>query len=342
MEDTLYFNLMKAYIKGISYYLPRQVVDNSELVKEFPEWTVDKVASKLGVTQRHIAGPDELSSDMAEQAALLLFKEYNISPEEIDFVMLCTQSPDYFLPTSACILQDKLGIPTSAGALDFNLGCSGFVYGLSLAKGLVLSGTAKNVLVLTAETYSKYIHPGDKGNRTIFGDAAAATLVSDSGFAEILDFVLGTDGRGADKLIVKTGAHRLRKPLNDVTIDENGNPVSSDHLYMDGSEIFNFTLEMVPPLVDNTLLKNKIKFDDIDLFIFHQANKYLLNFLRMKINIPEEKYYLFMEKVGNTVSSTIPIALKEAVREGKVLSGKQVLIAGFGVGYSWGATILKF
>jgi len=333
---------MKAYIRGSSYYLPRRIVDNSELVRDFPEWTVEKVASKLGVTQRHIAGPDELSSDMAEKAALLLFEEFNILPGEIDFLMLCTQSPDYFLPTSACIIQDKLGIPTSAGAFDFNLGCSGFVYGLLLAKGLVASGNAKNVLVLTAETYSKYIHPKDKGNRTIFGDAAAATLVSGTGYAEILDFVIGTDGKGADKLIVKTGAHRFREPLNDASIRDDGNLYSSDHLYMDGSEIVNFTLEIVPDLVNRTLIKNNIRFEDIDLFVFHQANKYLLNFLRMEINIPEDKYYFFLEKVGNTVSSTIPIALNEAFKEKRISEGNKVLIAGFGVGYSWGATILQY
>ena len=330
---------MKAFIKGISYYLPDQLVTNQELLQDFPEWSVEKVASKLGVVQRHIAGKDEMSSDMAIKASINLFNEYKIQPSEIDYVMLCTQSPDYFLPTSACLIQNKLQIPTSAGAIDFNLGCSGFVYGLSLAKGLVVAGIAKNVLLLTAETYSKYIHPKDKSNRTIFGDAATATLISNEGFAEILHFDLGTDGRGANNLIVKTGGLRNPLPLSDLDFDEKGNPISSDHLFMDGSSIFNFTLEMVPKLVVQTLHKNNLSFDEINLFVFHQANKYLLNFLRKKLQIPEEKFYYYLENVGNTVSSTIPIALKEADKEG-ILKGN-ILIAGFGVGYSWGGVILK-
>lgn len=330
---------MKAFIKGISYYLPDRIITNQELLQDFPEWSVEKVAAKLGVVQRHIADRDEMSSDMARKAAIKLFTEYNVQPSEIDFVMLCTQSPDYFLPTSACIIQNDLHIPTSAGAIDFNLGCSGFIYGLSLAKGLLAAGIAKNVLLLTAETYSKFMHPKDKSNRTIFGDAATATLISETGFGEILDFDLGTDGRGAENLIVKTGGLRHPLHMDNLGFDENGNPISSDHLFMDGSSIFNFTLEMVPKLVEQTIKKNKLSFEDINLFVFHQANKYLLNFLRKKINIPEEKFYYCIENVGNTVSSTIPIALKEADNDG-VLKGN-ILLAGFGVGYSWGGNIIK-
>src|SRR5665647_684105 len=169
---------MKAYIKSISYYLPEEVLTNEKLVELFPEWTVDKIASKIGVTSRHIAAVNETAADMAVCAAENLFTEHAIDRSSIDFVLLCTQSPDYFLPTSACLLQNRLGLSTTCGALDFNLGCSGFVYGLSLAKGLITANIAKNVLLLTAETYSKHIHPKDKGNRTIFGDASAATLVS--------------------------------------------------------------------------------------------------------------------------------------------------------------------
>lgn len=331
-----------AYIKGISYYIPEKLITNQQLLKDFPEWSVEKVAGKIGVSERHIAAENETSADMAIMAAKKLFDCNSITPDEIDFILLCTQSPDYFLPTSACIIQDKLGIPTSTGALDFNLGCSGFVYGLALAKGLVKGGIAKNVLLLTAETYSKYIHPRDKGNRTIFGDAATATLISDNGFAEIMDFSMGTDGRGADKLIVKTGGLRHPAKMNDLQFDESGNPSSSDYLYMDGTEIFNFTLEMVPLLVEQTLDKNKLSKEDIDLFVFHQANKYMLNFLRKKINIPEDKFYHYMNNVGNTVSSSIPIALSEAMKANIIKTRQKVLLAGFGVGYSWSGTVLKF
>jgi len=330
---------MKSYIKAISYYLPERVVTNEDLVKDFPEWTVEKVAGKVGVSQRHIAAENETASDMATKSAEKLFSEHDIDRSTIDFVLLCTQSPDYYLPTSACLIQNRLGLSTSCGALDFNLGCSGFVYGLSLAKGLIAGGIAKNILLLTAETYSKHIHPKDKGNRTIFGDASAATLVSTDGFASVEDFCLGTDGRGAENLIVKKGGLRQPNAVADLTFDEAGNPTSSDYLHMNGGEIFNFTSEAVPVLVENVLEKNQLKQDDIQLFVFHQANKYMMNYLRKLLDIEPEKFYFYLEKVGNTVSSTIPIALCEAKKEGK-LEGN-ILIAGFGVGYSWGATVLK-
>ena len=329
---------MKAFIKYISYYLPEEVLTNEQLISEFPEWSVEKVALKIGINQRHIAGANQTAGDMAEQAARKLFAEHNIFPGDIDFILLCTQSPDYFLPTTACILQNNLSIPTTAGAIDFNLGCSGYVYGLSIAKGLIFGGIAHNILLLTSETYSKHLHPKDKSNRTIFGDGSAATLVSTDGFAEILNFSLGTDGRGAENLMTKTGAFRNRNAIHDFHFDEGGNPVSSDYLYMNGSEIVNFTLESVPRFVEDTLKRNKLSKDDISLFIFHQANKYLMNFLRKKLRIEEERFYYYIENVGNTVSSTIPIALKEAQNE-KKLKGN-TLIAGFGVGYSWGGLVL--
>jgi 3-oxoacyl-[acyl-carrier-protein] synthase-3 len=330
---------MKAYIKQIAYYLPDKLVTNEDLVKEFPEWTVEKVAGKVGVNERHIVSETETASDMAFYAAEKLFAESGIQRSDIDFILLCTQSPDYFLPTTACILQNKLGLSTSCGALDFNLGCSGFVYGLSLAKGLIFGGIGKNILLITAETYSKHIHPKDKGNRTIFGDAAAATLISTEGFASIQEFSLGTDGRGAENLIIKKGGLRQPTALNDFAMDDTGSFTSSDYLFMNGGEIFNFTSEAVPILVDDVLFKNKLEKEEIDLFVFHQANKYMMNYLRKLIDIEQDEFYYCLENVGNTVSSTIPIALYEAKSEGK-LNGN-VLLAGFGVGYSWGGVILK-
>lgn len=330
---------MKAFIKSISYYLPEEVLTNEKLVELFPEWTVDKIASKIGVTSRHIAAVNETAADMAVCAAENLFKEHKIDRSTIDFVLLCTQSPDYFLPTSACIVQDKLKLPTNCGALDFNLGCSGYVYGLSLAKGLVLGGVAKNVLLLTAETYTKHIHPDDKGNRTIFGDGATATIISTDGFAEIGAFSLGTDGRGAESLIVKTGGLRQKKALCDLADDESGNPISSDYLFMNGKDIFDFTSDIVPVMVEDVLKKNDLTQEQVNLFVFHQANKYMINYLRKLLEIDKENFYIFLETVGNTVSSTIPIALCEAQKENKLMGN--VLLAGFGVGLSYGATVLK-
>lgn len=330
---------MKAYIKEIAYYLPENVLTNEQLVELFPEWTVEKISKKVGISKRHVTTEDETAGDMAIKAAEKLFVEKSIDRSSVDFVMLCTQSPDYHLPSTSCIIQDKLGLSTKCGAFDFNLGCSGYEYGLAVAKGLVLGGIAKNILLLTAETYTKYIHPSDKGNRTIFGDGATATLISDNGFAEIGEFTLGTDGSGSEELIVKTGCARQFKLANDYQVDLEGSIRSSDNLYMNGKAIFDFTSDVVPPLITETLKKNNLSENDVNLYVFHQANKYMINFIRKLMGIDKEKFYIFMENVGNTVSSTIPIALCEAEKEGK-LTGN-IVLAGFGVGLSYGAVVIK-
>lgn len=331
-----------AYIKGISYYLPKQVVTNEELLQEFPEWSVDKVAAKVGVNSRHVAAIDETAGDMAEKAARKLFVEYKIEPKIVDFVIFCTQSPDYFLPSTACILQNRLGIPTTAGAFDYNLGCSGCVYGIAMANSFIESGLAKNVLILTAETYQKYLHPSDKSNRSIFGDAAAACLVSTEGIAEIGKCILGTDGSGANNLILKTGAARCKNITGYVMVDEDGHKCFDDYLYMNGSAIFNFTLDAVPAMMNKILEKNNLQNDEVDYYVFHQANKFMLNTIRKVCGLPKDKFYINLEETGNTVSSTVFIALKDNIDKGTIAQGMKVMIAGFGVGLSWGGTILKF
>ena len=334
---------MGAYIKAISYYLPDRVVTNEGLVKEFPEWDVEKVYSKVGVKERHLAAESETAGDLAEKAALKLFEEYQVSPSDIDFLLLCTQSPDYRLPSTACILQARLGIPTSAGAFDYDLGCSGCIYGMAVAKGLIAAGLASNVLLLTAETYTKYLHPDDKSNRTIFGDGAAACLISrEEGLAEIGDFVFGTDGSGAENLMVKTQGARFPEKTGLSTEDDDGHVNREDYLYMNGSAIFNFTLEQVPPMMKQLLEKSGLGKDDIDYFVFHQANKYMLSTLRKICGIPKDKFHIDLEHTGNTVSSTVLISLKDCLDQGVIHSGMKVMACGFGVGLSYGGTILHF
>ena len=256
--------------------------------------------------------------------------------------MLCTQSPDYFLPSTACVLQDRLGIPTTAGAFDYNLGCSGCVYGIAVAKGLIAAGIAKNVLLLTAETYNKYLHPSDKSDRSIFGDGAAACLISTDGFAEIGEFSLGTDGSGANNLIVKTGASRQKEATGNYTEDDEGHNWYDDYLYMNGGAIFNFTLDAVPVMMEQILKKNHLQKGDIDYYVFHQANKFMLNTIRKVCILPKDKFYVNLATTGNTVSSTILIGLKDCVDSRIIKIGNKVMISGYGVGLSWGGTILKF
>ncbi|MBI3823997.1 MAG: ketoacyl-ACP synthase III, partial [Planctomycetes bacterium] len=281
---------MFAAIRAIEYHLPEGSLTNRDLSSAFPDWSMDKIADKTGIDERRIAGLEECASDLAVAAAHKLFASGACSPASIDFVLLCTQSPDYFLPTTACLLQHRLGIPTKVGALDFNLGCSGFVYGLSLAKGLIETKQAANVLLLTAETYSKFVHASDRGVRTIFGDAAAATLIqarpdaAPSGSPWLGPFVFGTDGQGADNLIVRAGGLRQRSSSNE-----------ADHrLFMNGPEIFSFTLRAVPDAVRDLIARAEITLNDVDLFVFHQANRYMLEHLRQKMNIPTEKFVLAM------------------------------------------------
>jgi 3-oxoacyl-[acyl-carrier-protein] synthase-3 len=333
---------MNAYIKGISYYLPESTITNEDLARLYPEWSIEKIQSKTGIYTRHIAAEDEFSSDMGFKAAQQLFSEYHIDPLEIDFLIFCTQSPDYLLPTTACILQERLGLSTTTGALDFNLGCSGYIYGLALAKGLIMSGVAKNILFITSETYSKFINPGDKSNRTIFGDGASATLISIDGFCSIEQFSVGTDGKGANNLIVKEGGTRYPVRSFSQHKDSLGNVTSPSCLYMNGPEIFSFTSTAVPSLIEDVLAKNDLSKESIDLFIFHQANQFMLEHLRKKIGIPSDKFFIHIENCGNTVSSTIPIALKEAIDAGRIKKGYKCLLAGFGVGYSWAGTVLRF
>jgi 3-oxoacyl-[acyl-carrier-protein] synthase III len=344
---------MPAIIRAIEYYLPDHILANSQLEEDFPEWSAGKIAEKTGIFERRIAADHECSSDLGVAAAQKLFDSGVCQPSDIGYLLFCTQSPDYFLPTTACILQDRLGLNKGVGALDFNLGCSGFVYGLGIAKGLIETGQTDNVLLITAETYSKFIHNGDKSTRTLFGDAAAATLVQHVGVSEttacescmgIGPFVYGSDGSGANNLIVPTGGMRNRYPKGEgeAVEDEFGNLRTIENLYMNGPEIFAFTLRVVPKSVKQLLSRAGITLDDIDLFVFHQANQYMLDHLCKKIKIPKEKFYIGLRDCGNTVSSTIPIGLKNALNDGILQPGQLVMLVGFGVGYSWGATLIRW
>ena len=333
---------MDTSVTAIEYHLPANVVTNADLMARFPDWSVDRIAHKTGIQQRHIADEGECSSDLAYAAAQKLFASGVSTPSEIDYILLCTQSPDFFLPTTACLLQERLNIPKSAGALDFNLGCSGYVYGLGLAQGLIATGQAERVLLLTAETYSKFLNPEDRSCVTIFGDGAAATLVganSNANSSFTPAYVYGSNGQGADHLIVRSGGMRTTaralEPQN-----EAAHP--SRCLSMNGPEIFQFTQQTIPECVRALLSKAGKHIGDIDLFVFHQANRYMLDHLRRKLGIPEEKFYLHLAYCGNTVSSTIPIALKNALAEGRLRDGQQVMLVGFGVGLSWGATLLTW
>jgi len=327
--------MASASIGPIEIYLPEAVEDNDLLKAEFPKWNMDLIYKKTGIRARHVAGPSQCASDLGVAAAEKLFARHDIDRQSIDFLLFCTQTPDYPLPTTACLMQDRLALPTSIGALDFNLGCSGFVYGLSLADGLIRNRAARRVLLITAETYSKYIHPSDRSLRTIFGDGAAATLVEASEVPSLGSFVFGTDGRGADTLMVTEGG--VRPKAQSIRPRKRKRWPSS--LFMDGPELVKFTLDVVPPLVDRVLCDAQWTRYDVDMYLMHQATSFMLDHLRDRLKLEEEQLPIALEQYGNTVSSTIPVLVHDLRKSGRLRPGKRTLLVGFGVGFSWAGCV---
>ena len=311
--------MINAKITHIEYYLPGKIVTNKDLAKDNPDWDFKLIEPKTGILSRHIAGEGESASDLAVRAAERLFEKNSIDRNSVDTLIFCTQSPDYLLPTTACVMQEKLRLPVNTAAFDFNLGCSGYIYGLAIAGAMANAGISRRALLLCAETYSKYIAPDDRTSRTVFGDGGAATLIEPSKDAGMLGpFVLGTDGKGMDKIIVR-----------------------EQRLHIDGPAVFMFTMNKVPECVNELLVKSGKKISDIDLFVFHQASKIVIDNIVRILSLDESKVFRGYEKIGNTVSASIPIALKQAEEEGRIKKGDLAMLVGFGVGYSWGASLLR-
>jgi 3-oxoacyl-[acyl-carrier-protein] synthase-3 len=332
-----------ASIRAIATHLPERVLGNDELAALYPSWPAEKILDKTGIRERRIAAEGETAADLAFQAAQKLFDSGKIARDEIDFVILCTQASDYVLPTSACLLQHRLGLRRDIGALDINLGCSGFVYALSMASGLIAAGAASTILLLTADTYSKYIHPRDKSVRTLFGDGAAATIVARSESGAIGPFVFGTDGSGAGDLIVESGAFRTPRCAETAVEaeDSGGNIRSRDNLYMHGANVMNFSLREVPRTYARLLELTGLGTGDVDQVVLHQANKFMLDALQKKLGVPSAKLPRRYEDIGNTVSSTIPFVLADLEKSGQMAAGTRIMLIGFGVGLSWaGASVL--
>jgi 3-oxoacyl-[acyl-carrier-protein] synthase-3 len=318
-------------IGPITIHLPDTVETNEQLQNQHPSWDMDLIHDKTGIAERRIAGPRECASDLGVAAARKLFEQFNVDPHSIDFLLLCTQTPDYPLPTTACLMQDRLGLPISAGALDFNLGCSGFVYGLALADGLVRAGTARRVLLITAETYSKYIDEDDRSLKTIFGDGAAATLVYAADSPSLSAFQFGTDGRGGDTLLVRKGGTR---PLEDALKPRHRHRWKSE-LYMDGPSLISFSVARIPNLVDDILAAAGLTVKEVDLFLLHQATYKMLVQLAERLGLSEDQMPIVLRHCGNTVSSTIPIVIDQLRSEGRLTAEQRHMLVGFGVGWSW-------
>ncbi len=320
-----------ASVGPIAVWLPEKIETNEDLQREHPRWNLPAVAEKTGILQRHIAAPDECSSDLAVQAAEKLFTDFDIDRNSIDYLLLCTQTPDYPLPTTACLVQDRLHLRKNTGAIDFNLGCSGFVYGLSLADGLIRTGEVKRVLLITSETYSKLIDKDDRSLRTIFGDGAAATLIEASDQQSLSMFEFGTDGSGADTLIAGQGGFRDQANI----IPPRHRHRWKSNLYMDGPSLINFTVSAIPGVIEQILDRAELKLEEIDMLLMHQATSKMLSMLQQRIGVSSEKMPIRLEEIGNTVSSTIPILI-QGLRDSKELRpDMKSIMLGFGVGWSW-------
>lgn len=317
-------------LNQIEYYFPEKIITNNDLSVISKNLSEEDILKRTGISQRFESKKDELASDMAVTVAETFFKNNKIQKEDIDFLIFCSECFDYIAPATSCIIQNKLGLSQKIGCIDLPYGCSGYVYGLALAKSLLISGMAKNILFITADTPTKTIQKDNVELRSIFSDAAAVTFLDSAIVSQIGEFVFGTNGEGWKNLYAENSAFRKSSEVD-----------THPNMLMDGIEIFNFGLKVVPSLINDTLEKNHLQMEDIDLFIFHQPTTFLLETLRKKLKIPEEKFIINIGHCGNTVSSTIPIALNESTDNKQIKEGMKILIAGFGIGYSWAATVLK-
>jgi len=321
-------------IDKISIHLPEQVLTNEMLAKEFKTEAAD-IFKRTGIETRYLSAKNETASDLAFAAAKKLLAEN--TGKKIDFLIFCSDCFDYIAPATSCILQDRLSLSQNTGCIDLPYGCSGFVYGLGIANGLLHSGMAETVLFLTCDTSTKTLHPENLEQRSLFSDAAVAMLISKND-KPANSFVFGSDGGGALDLYIEGSA--FRQPQDSNFKKEKALPYGQ--MVMNGANVFSFALRTVPKMIKDTLEKSGVTFDQIDLFVFHQANGFLLETLRRKLNIPPDKFYTNIKDHGNTVASSIPLALYTAEQEKALKKGMKVLVAGFGVGNSWGATIINY
>lgn len=335
---------MPTGILAIHYHLPEGILTHAELVERFGE-RMDAVAESAGIYERRIAAQGETASDLAFVAADELLRTHNIDRGTIDYLIFCTQTPDYLIPTTACILQERLGLPKSVGAIDLNQGCSQFVYGLQVAAGLIASGSASKVLVLTGDTDTKIIHPQDRANVPIFGDCGTATLVGEvEDGAGFMGFEVGTDGAGHKLLIQPASGLRLQRSEHTkaATTDADGSVRTEEHLFMDGRSIFIFGLSVVPKLIDRLVARVGVAKADIDLFVLHQANRYMIESILKRAGIPMHKTHMALKRSGNSGGSTVALALSEAWSAGRIQPGNLVALVAFGVGLSWAGTVIRW
>ena len=315
-------------IAGVSTCVPARAVDNLECGKDFGADEVRKVVAMAGVQKRHVVDPGVTAADLCFEAAAALIERLGWERESIDGLILVTQSPDYFLPSSSCMVHKWLGLADTCAAFDIGLGCSGYPYGLYLASTMLKAGGHRRILMLHGETPSLFPGPEDHATTLLFGDAGSATALemSDDN-APPSFFALHTDGSGYDGLIIRGCGFRDRNPQNP----------RDRFLVMDGAGIFNFTIKRVPPLIQNTLAFAGLSASDIDWFLFHQSNRFIMKHLAKKCALPEAKVPMILDRFGNSGGPSVALALTQGVRE--LEKATRVMALGYGVGLSWSAAV---
>ena len=314
-------------IAEIEYKLPDGVVTNDDLALQHPDWDMPRVARRTGVLSRHIAAPDETALDLAEGAARDVLEKSSLDVEAVSAVVFCTQTPDYILPPNSCLLQARLGLRQDIPVLDITHACSGFPYGVSVCSALISDDGVG--LLINGDTYSKIIADDDRSTKTVFGDGAAATILrvgSVPGALRVIDTLHGSSGAGAERFIVHEGGVRVRG---------RGEP----RIAMDGLGMLNFVLEKVPPAIDTLLARNSLTRGDIDVWVFHQASQVAIDALRTAMGLDDDRVLLDMADIGNLVSASVPVCIARARARDVFEPGMRIVMAGFGVGLSWAASL---
>ncbi len=334
-----------AYIKAMAYCLPEERLTNDDLYSRFGEKAVRSIAKMSGITERRIASSGQTAADLATLAARQLLTEQDCDPQSIDLLIFTSQTPDFQIPATACVLHERLGLPLNCACFDVNQGCSAFPYSLSIANGLLETGAADRALVLNADAITQVLYPNDRALVTLHGDAAVATLLDRSpGGGRLHGFHFGTDGSGWKHIVMPVSGARAKRTAETgrEIVTEAGSVTTAEHLQMNGPAVFHFTLTTVPEAIKFALAKWNWTVEDCQLILLHQANKTMVDMIYRNLNVSPEKRFYFMEHVGNAAGASSPLLLSEALRQGKVKPGDKLVLSGFGNGLSWSVVAIHW
>lgn len=322
-----------AGILGVGSYLPQKIVDNfhfEKIMDTSDEW----IKARTGISERRMAEEDESSSDLGTKAALKAIECAKLSPEDIDLIIVATSTPDMILPSTACLIQANIGAHNAA-AFDVSAACSGFVYGLSIGEQFIKSGIHKNVLVIGTEVMSRILDYSDRSTAILFGDGAGAVVIGNVDEGGILSTYLGSDGRGKDFLKIPAGGSRL--PASKNTVENR-----LHNIQMAGNDVYKFAVRIMGESSLKALEMANLSIDEIDYLIPHQANIRIIEASAKRLKLDMDKVYVNLDKYGNMSAASIPVAMDEAYRQGKINKGDNVVLVGFGGGLTWGASVIKW